>query len=494
MKGVTRLAGALCVLVALSASVAHADMLASAQLDGKKVLFVVGDAQKRSDDDLIRKHLQELGLTVTMSRTEEPAATISQHDLIVISSTVNEPALHAAYRDVPRPVLTWNVRAYAGLGMTGSTEEVDFGLQGDDRYAYCVDPTHPIARAAGLPGEIFNTTHFDHLPLSWGKPSVAAEVVAIIRGDPNKAGIFTYEESTTMADGQMAPARRAGFYLSDANFHQLTRGYGPAEADPSQRSWFVGKRLFDATVRWAMSPSQATQHAPDQLHERLRETARGKKVLYVQRFDAPPAAAALGDKHTVDYLRSLGFEVTVVDQMEPDTHAIGKDLVIIASTVGANRFGTRYQRVAVPVLASEAIILPYLRMSGLIRRIDFFWDGEGRGPHGVRHIDIVNSAHVASAGIAPGVIPIYSVPGSIKWGRPLQGASVIATLPNRPDKAAIFGYRKGATMNLGFTAPARRAFFFVDNGMFDHLTREGRLLYDATLLWSLQSDDDEISE
>jgi len=479
-----RILGLVAVLLAPSV---QAQMLSESAITGKKVLFVVGD--KRSDDDLIRQHLVDMGLSVTMAQSKEQVSQTSAHDLIVISSTVTDAAVHASYKSVPVPVLTWNGRAYASLNMTGGAEEVDFGLQGDDRYAYCVNPTHPIAAAAGLPGEVFNTTHFDHLPMTWGKPSVAADVVAIIRGDPNKAGIFVYEKNSTLVGGSVAVARRVGFYLSDMNFHQLTQGYGPADSEPSQRSWFVGKKLFDASVRWALSPPQAVVHAPDDLHARLKAAARGKKVLYVQRFDAPPSASAQGDQHTIAYLRSLGFEVTAVDQMEPDSYADGKDLVIIASTVGANRFGTRYQKVAVPVLVSEAIILPYLRMSGLIRRVDFFWDGEGRGPNGVNLIDIVNSGHPASAGLAPGVTPIYSVPGSIKWGRPTQGAHVIATIPNRPDKATIFGYRKGATMNLGFTAPARRAFFFIDNGMFDYLTADGKALYDATLLWSLQSDD-----
>ena len=42
--------------------------------------------------------------------------------------------------------------------------------------------------------------------------------------------------------------------LAGSTFHYLTAVHGPAEKDPDLADWWVGLKLFDATIRWALSP------------------------------------------------------------------------------------------------------------------------------------------------------------------------------------------------------------------------------------------------
>ncbi|WP_266156701.1 hypothetical protein [Dyella silvatica] len=73
----------------------------------------------------------------------------------------------------------------------------------------------------------------------------------------------------------------------------------------------------------------------------------------------------------------------------------------------------------------------------------------------------------------------------MNWGKPGLGASIIATVAGQPEKVAIFGYEKGATMDYESLAPARRVMFFLDNETFDNLTPEGLHLFDAAIDWAM---------
>ena len=77
----------------------------------------------------------------------------------------------------------------------------------------------------------------------------------------------------------------------------------------------------------------------------------------------------------------------------------------------------------------------------------------------------------------------------MNWGKPGLGAITIATLRGEPDKAAIFAYEKGATMNSEFLAPARRLSFFLWQNTFEQLRPEGLALFRAAVLWCVTRPD-----
>jgi hypothetical protein len=70
-------------------------------------------------------------------------------------------------------------------------------------------------------------------------------------------------------------------------------------------------------------------------------------------------------------------------------------------------------------------------------------------------------------------------------GKPGLGAVIIATVRGEPEKASIFAYEKGATMNGEFLAPARRVSFFLWQDTFDQMRPEGLALFKAAVLWAV---------
>jgi hypothetical protein len=69
-------------------------------------------------------------------------------------------------------------------------------------------------------------------------------------------------------------------------------------------------------------------------------------------------------------------------------------------------------------------------------------------------------------------------------GQARLGASIIATLYGQPEKAVIFTYEKGATMDYESLAPARRVMFFLGNDTFTNLSGAGIKLFDAAIDWA----------
>jgi hypothetical protein len=223
---------------------------------------------------------------------------------------------------------------------------------------------------------------------------------------------------------------------------------------------------------------------------------RGKAALYVSNMTKlekarkaepvdPKRVAQLetwrrNDDKTVAYLRTLGFRVRQVDENAPETAANGEDLIVISESVDAVDVGTTYRNAPVPLVTFENDLLGELEMTGLKNGRDYGTD------ENQRFIYVVNAPHPLAAGLAPGIQNVLNDEHfKMNWGKPGLGAVTIATERGEPDKAAIFGYEKGATMNGEFLAPARRVSFFLWQDTFEGLRPEGLALFRATVLWAV---------
>ena len=499
-----RIALSLAAILAVSITAkADGQMLPASALHGKKVLFVTGEPPEgqASDDPLVKKHFESLGLKVTSAADTDPAIKADGEDLVVISSTANARIIGASYRDSGVPVFTWNANLYPTMRMTGGQLHRDFDVvepvQAFARsysvlYGYGANTGSEIGRAAGLKSQLFGTLYLRPGTANWGRPTIAATVICNFEGDPRQAGIFTYEKGSSMFAGFVAPARRVGFYLGNDNFHFLTAVYGPPAQDPELRDWYIGLKLFDASIGWALSPpSQAPPLDASQLHAALAQAARGKKLLFVGRKHSPEGAEA--DAHIMEHLRTVGFDVTFADQMDPQSMAEGEDMVIISATGSKYKMSNKYRDVKIPVLCLEGLFADTLRLANRDRYIDFGEHGEEKESEDPpeAYLDIVNAWHPMAAGFKPGVVQFIKDPDVLKWATPSPDAVVIATLPNDPAQAAIFGYEKGAVMAGDFVAPARRALFPLDNPAFDFLTENGVKLFDAVVLWTIEKPEDQ---
>lgn len=224
--------------------------------------------------------------------------------------------------------------------------------------------------------------------------------------------------------------------------------------------------------------------------------ARGKAVLYVAnltKLEKARRTVPLDAKHVatletwrrnddkvVGYLQSLGFRVTKVDEHAAAAATRGQDLILISESVDAIEVGTKYRDIAVPLITFENDLLGELEMTGLKNGRDYGTDDEQR------FIYVLNAPHPLAAGLAPGLQNVLTDEHfKMNWGRPCLAAITIATLRGEPEKAAVFAYERGATMNGEFLAPARRLSFFLWQDTFEGLRPEGLALFRAAVLWSV---------
>ena len=491
-----RVAAVLLTIAGLIAAVpTFSQLLPASALKGKKVLFVIGapDQDHPSDDPLVREHLEAMGFVVTLAKDTDPPTAANGADLIVISSTANSHILGRNYADSPVPIFTWNTYSYPEMYMTGPHLHTDYevvdpahfyGRSFSELYGFGAGNKSEIADVVGLKPQLFGTLYLQPGTVGWGRPAAGATIVADFEGDPGKAGVFAYERGATMYNGFVAPARRVGFYTSDSNFHLLTAVYGPPANDPDLRDWYVGLRLFDAAVRWVVSPPpQPPPYDPQQLRESLSQEAKGKKLLFVVRKNTFEGQQA--DEHIAEHLRSLGFDVTVADQMEPQSVSQGQDVVVLSATCSKYKLSNKYRDVGIPVLVLEGLFSDTMRMAGRDRYVDYGEHGEPRESDDPpeNYLDIVGSWHPMAAGIKPGLVRFLKEPDVLKWAVPEPSAISIASLPGEPEQRAIFGYEKGAAMYGAYVAPARRVLFPLDNEAFDDLTEQGLTLFDAAIQW-----------
>jgi hypothetical protein len=226
------------------------------------------------------------------------------------------------------------------------------------------------------------------------------------------------------------------------------------------------------------------------------EAGRGKLALYVgnlTKLEKAKAAQPLDPKRVqqlqtwrdndlkaVAYLQSLGFKVRMTDEYSSPDLAKGQDLILISESVDAVDVGDKYRNAPIPLMTFENDLLGELGMTGWKNGLDYGTDDNQR------FIFVVNAPHPLAAGLRAGAQNVLDDEHyKMNWGRPGPGAVRIATLLGEPDKAAIFAYEKGATMNAEFLAPARRVSFFLWQDTFAGLRPEGLALFRAAVLWAV---------
>lgn len=200
-----------------------------------------------------------------------------------------------------------------------------------------------------------------------------------------------------------------------------------------------------------------------------------RKALLVAQTSGPNIAV---DEAVRDRLVQRGFSVVLVNQDADPAQAQGADLVVISSTVSSKDLRPGWRQLAVPLLLWENDVLDDLAMTGKRHDVDF---GEAEKE---RYLWIVNAPHPMAAGLPAGVANVYVKQAGMSWGKPGLGATTIATLYGQPEKAAIFGYETGATMDYEALAPSRRVMMFLGNDTFTNLSPTGLALFDAAVDWA----------
>ncbi|KHF75708.1 hypothetical protein PJ15_1910 [Acinetobacter sp. neg1] len=191
-------------------------------------------------------------------------------------------------------------------------------------------------------------------------------------------------------------------------------------------------------------------------------------------------ASAFVDVTIQKYLQAQGYQVELLDQSVAPNNLNHPDLVILSSTVASKNLKSGWRQLPIPVMTWENDYLDDLAMTG--KRIDTdFGEVEKE-----RYLWLVNAPHPLSAHLPAGTRNVYKAQAPMSWGKPGLGATIIATIYGQPEKVAIWGYEKGATMDYESLAPAKRLMFFLNNETFPNLSEDGLKLFDASVQWLLK--------
>lgn len=197
-------------------------------------------------------------------------------------------------------------------------------------------------------------------------------------------------------------------------------------------------------------------------------------IAYLCKTNGPNRAV---DDAAMAHIAALGFTVHALSE-ETAPEAVREDLVILSSTVSGKNVSPAWRYAAKPLMTWENDSLDDLAMTGKRHDTDFGETGKER------YLWLVNAPHPMSGGLPAGLANAYTRQAPMSWGKPGLGATIIATVYGQPEKAAIFGYEQGATMDYESLAPARRVMVFLDNATFTMLSPTGLCLFDSALLWT----------
>lgn len=202
-----------------------------------------------------------------------------------------------------------------------------------------------------------------------------------------------------------------------------------------------------------------------------------KNIVMVVQLNGPNLAT---DQRIAAHLGARGYSVQLVDQDYRPELARDANLIVISSTVSSKDVLPGWRTLPVPIVTWENDLLDDLAMCGKRHDVDF---GETEKE---RYLWLVNAPHPIAAGLPAGVVNVYGKQAAMSWGKPGLGASTIASVYGQPDKAAIFAYETGATMDYEALAPARRVMFFMSNDSYANLSQSGQQLFDAAIDWAIK--------
>ena len=188
-----------------------------------------------ASDLAMKSYLEGKGYRVILVDHLAPASEAERADAILISASVSANKLEGRYRMSTKPILVLEPYALPHMGMSGRRENEDFGTKEKERWMWVVNAPHPAA-GESRPGLV--NMHRKNAAMGWGKPGLGASIIGTLPGEETRVTAFTYEAGATMDYENLAPARRAFFFVDTVGFAELNEN---------------GLRMFDAMVGWTVS-------------------------------------------------------------------------------------------------------------------------------------------------------------------------------------------------------------------------------------------------
>lgn len=184
------------------------------------------------------------------------------------------------------------------------------------------------------------------------------------------------------------------------------------------------------------------------------------------------------DRRISDRLKSLGLQVTVVDDSVVSAASAATAAgVIITRSAGTTTVGTRLRTLAKGMLVSEAGM--YQNMGMVNPSSDMSWG------YTMGLTDVIVQPGIGALGAdLSGTVTVLSAPDDIAFGVPGPQGLLVAAVAGqaRTDMGAVFAYESGAQM-YDLTAPARRVGFYFSRVAPGIATPAGWALFDAAVRW-----------
>lgn len=226
------------VLGVLGFLVLFASLGPAAIAQERSVLLVTNSPTGTADDQVVARVLEDAGLFVTIvddDAVEDTGASIAeQSDAVLITGTALASKVGDSFASTAVPVVAYEFLVFDDMGLTlnGRTHR---GEDGNFQSLEVADPSHPILDNA-VSGEIqvaVSSTKF-----TWGNPAPSADVILTIDGEPDMAALFTYEPGDALANGDTAPGRRAGIFVSPGSDTRLNS---------------LGQQILVDTMLWSIN-------------------------------------------------------------------------------------------------------------------------------------------------------------------------------------------------------------------------------------------------
>jgi len=481
-------------------------------------------------ENLITQRLTIAGYDVTTVNDELVTTADTDHKaFVLLAQSVSSPNATNVLRNVAVPVWVAKPYLFPDFGLTGPTENVDFGFKAATPLTITA-PGHPMA--AGRTG----TVAFQNgKSISWGKPTASATTIATSGTD---AAIFLVNAGDQLSTGKAAPACRLTFPLYTTGPTALTND---------------GWAMFDAAANWAAAncsdvvpvdtpphvslnslPDGATVHGVITFHAdatddngvtrvafavdgtafetdtngsngftgawRSTSVSDGPHTISATATDtagqtstssitvnvsnsvphrvlmvvAAPTAMTPAENLVSQRLTNGGFTVTVADDntvTAADT--TGKELVLLAQSTAAANATNVLRNVAVPVLVAKPYLFPTFGLTGPTENVDYGFENSPG------NVTITTPGNPMAAGRS-GSVPFQSGK-SLSWGKPTGSATTIATAGIG---AVIFTVAPGARLSTGAAAPACRLTFPLYTTGPTALTYDGWAMFDAAANWA----------
>jgi hypothetical protein len=167
--------------------------------------------------------------------------------------------------------------------------------------------------------------------------------------------------------------------------------------------------------------------------------------------------------------------------------ALGKDLVVVSSTITSADVAGKFANVPAGVVSWEQAIMQQSRHNILTEAAARNSDGA------FTQITITpaGAAHPLGAGLAPGTYTVTNAASAFSWGDSSGlgaggvGVGLLGTGTGaEATHLGIIGYNTGALRPDGTPSPGRRATLFLSDNNFNNLTATGLSLFDASVNWT----------